>query len=65
MELFGSEAKATRWLAAPLDELGDHTPEQVLRKDPNADAVFAVLDRIDYGLEAFKIDRRLLLADLR
>lgn len=39
-----------RWLATPLSELGDRTPEEVLRDDPNTDAVSAILDRIDYGV---------------
>ena len=50
VELFGDEKKAVRWLATPLSELGDRTPEEVLLEDPNADDVSAILDRIDYGV---------------
>lgn len=50
LELFGDEKKAARWLATPLSELGGLTPEEILEHDPKADAVSAVLDRIDYGV---------------
>jgi putative toxin-antitoxin system antitoxin component (TIGR02293 family) len=50
LSLFGDERKATRWLATPLSELGNRTPEEVLQSDPNADAVSVILDRIDYGV---------------
>ncbi len=48
--LFGDEQKTLRWLATPLSELNDRTPDEVLQHDPNSDAVLAVLDRIDYGV---------------
>jgi len=48
--LFGDEQKTLRWLATPLSELNDQTPDEVLQRDPNSDAVLAVLDRIDYGV---------------
>lgn len=50
LSLFGDEQKAERWLATPLSELGDRTPEEVLQSDPNTDAVSAILDRMDYGV---------------
>ena len=50
LRVFGDEQKALRWLATPLSELNDRTPEEVLQDDPNADAVAAILDRIDYGV---------------
>jgi putative toxin-antitoxin system antitoxin component (TIGR02293 family) len=50
LSLFGDERKAARWLATPLTELGNRTPEEVLQSDPNADAVSVILDRIDYGV---------------
>jgi len=50
LELFGDEKKAARWLATPLAEFGGRTPEEVLADDPKADAVSALLDRIEYGV---------------
>jgi putative toxin-antitoxin system antitoxin component (TIGR02293 family) len=50
LRVFGDEQRALRWLATPLFELDERTPEEVLRDDPNADDVAAVLDRIDYGV---------------
>jgi hypothetical protein len=48
--LFGSEEKAYRWLHTRLSELDDRTPEEVLERDPHAEDVNAVLDRIEYGV---------------
>lgn len=48
--VFGSELKARKWLATPLAELKELTPEEVLTKDPGSDEVDAVLDRIEYGV---------------
>ena len=48
LALFGSEAKAARWMETRLSELGERTPEEVVGKAP--DAVETVLDRIEYGL---------------
>lgn len=50
LEVFGDERKVERWFATPLSELDGRTPEAVLERDPNADAVSAILDRIDYGV---------------
>jgi putative toxin-antitoxin system antitoxin component (TIGR02293 family) len=50
LSLFGDERKASRWMATPLSELDDCTPEEVLQSDPNTDVVSAILDRIDYGV---------------
>jgi putative toxin-antitoxin system antitoxin component (TIGR02293 family) len=50
LELFGDEQKVIRWLATPLSELNDRTPEQVLRDAPGGEEVSAILDRIDYGV---------------
>jgi putative toxin-antitoxin system antitoxin component (TIGR02293 family) len=50
VDLFSDEKKASRWLATPPSELDERTPEEVIERDPTADAVSAVLDRIDYGV---------------
>jgi uncharacterized protein (DUF2384 family) len=50
LRVFGDKQKALRGLATPLSELADRTSEEVLQEDPEADAVAAVLDRIDYGV---------------
>lgn len=48
IDLFGSEEKASRWMATRLSELHERTPEDVLSEDPNA--VETILDRIEYGV---------------
>ena len=53
--LFGDESKATRWLTTRLSELGNRTPGEVLQESPNSEAVLAILDRIDYGVFAYKL----------
>jgi putative toxin-antitoxin system antitoxin component (TIGR02293 family) len=50
VEIFGSETKADRWFHTRLSELADRTPEEVLEKDSQTEAVGAVLDRIEYGV---------------
>jgi putative toxin-antitoxin system antitoxin component (TIGR02293 family) len=50
VDVFGDEKKASRWFATPLSELDGRTPEEVVESDSKADAVLAVLDRIDYGV---------------
>jgi putative toxin-antitoxin system antitoxin component (TIGR02293 family) len=48
LALFGSEEKATRWMATRLAELQERTPQEVVNEDPAA--VEAILDRIEYGV---------------
>jgi putative toxin-antitoxin system antitoxin component (TIGR02293 family) len=46
--LFGSEAKAARWMETHLSELGERSPEEIIGENP--DAVEAILGRIEYGV---------------
>lgn len=50
LELFGDEQKVIRWLATPLSELNNRTPEEVLREASGADEVAAILERMEYGV---------------
>jgi len=50
LELFGDEQKVIRWLATPLSELNNRTPEEVLREAPGGDEVAVILDRMEYGV---------------
>jgi putative toxin-antitoxin system antitoxin component (TIGR02293 family) len=50
VDTFGSVEKAELWFRTPLWELGERTPEQVLRENPASPEVEAVLIRIDYGV---------------
>jgi putative toxin-antitoxin system antitoxin component (TIGR02293 family) len=50
VDTFSSEERALRWMRQPLSELGERTPEEVLLEDGQAEAVDAILTRIDYGV---------------
>ena len=53
LDTFGTGERALRWMRMPLSELGDRTPEEVLRGEaPDVAAVDAILTRIDYGIYA-------------
>jgi putative toxin-antitoxin system antitoxin component (TIGR02293 family) len=50
VRIFGSEQKASRWMATRLSELNDRTPEEVLAHNPTDESVETILDRIEYGV---------------
>jgi putative toxin-antitoxin system antitoxin component (TIGR02293 family) len=47
-DVFGGEDKALRWLETPALSLGLHKPLDMLRTSAGADAVRALLERINY-----------------
>jgi uncharacterized protein (DUF2384 family) len=46
--VFGTEEKATRWMATRLRQLGERTPEEVLTLSPQSPEIEALLGRIEY-----------------
>jgi putative toxin-antitoxin system antitoxin component (TIGR02293 family) len=48
VRVFGTEEKATRWMATRLRQLGERTPEEVLTLSPQSPEIEALLGRIEY-----------------
>jgi len=50
LQALGSDEKAARWLAKPIRELDGVTPGDLARTPEGAEAVIAILGRIEHGV---------------
>jgi putative toxin-antitoxin system antitoxin component (TIGR02293 family) len=48
VRVFGSEEKAAGWMNTPLSQLAERTPAEVLKEDPDSEAVESLLVQIEY-----------------
>lgn len=50
IDVFGSEAKAMRWLSDPRPQFNDHSPLSVIDTEEGFDDVMCMLLRIAHGV---------------